>query len=61
MSKSEFIDIADEVIAEDLEIIEELIEEEIKPLIDYRKQLEKKIFDKAFEEVKTLEKETTGG
>ena len=51
------IEIADEVIAEDMIVIEELIKEEIQPLIDYRKKLEKKIFEKAYTEVLDLEKE----
>lgn len=55
---SKLMGISDEVINEDLAILEELIQEEIKPLIDYRKQLEKKIFDKAYKELLQLEKET---
>ena len=57
MSKSEFMDITDEVIAEELGIIEEFIKEEVEPLIAYRKQQEKKAFDKLYTEVLELEKE----
>lgn len=57
MKEESFIEVIDELIAEDIEIIEELVEEEIKPIIDYRKQLEKKIFEKAYKEVLELEGE----
>lgn len=48
--------IVDETIAEELEIVEEVIRDEIKPIIDYRKNLENKIFNKAYKEVLDLEK-----
>lgn len=51
------MEIVDELIEEEISIIDELIEEEIKPLLDYRKQLEKKIFEKAYKEVLGLEQE----
>ena len=57
MSKSEFMDITDEVIAEELEIIEEFIKEEVEPLIKYKKEEEKKAFDKLYKEVLKLEEE----
>lgn len=57
MKEDSLIEITDELLAEDTEIIEELMEEEIQPIIDYKKELERKIFDKAYKEVLELEGE----
>ena len=54
--KTNFMTIVDELIAEEASIIDELIEEEIKPIIDYREQLEKKIFERAYKEVLDMER-----
>ncbi len=50
-----FQQICDEIIAETTEIINELMEEEITPLLKYRQTLEKKEFEKAYKEVLDLE------
>lgn len=52
-----FMEIVDEVLAEDLEILGELYNEEIKPIVDYRKEQEKKRFEVLYKEVLKLEKE----
>ena len=45
----------DELIAETIEIIDEIIKEEIDPLIKFNQQAEKKAFDQAHKEVLKLE------
>ena len=50
-----FIEIVDELIKEDKEIIDNLLEEELKPMVDYNKAQERKLFEKAYEEVLELE------
>lgn len=55
MPEESIIDLMNECIAEDMEAMKEVVEEDIKPLIDYRVKLEKKIFNKAYDEVKELE------
>ena len=57
MKPAEFDIIVDELTKETIKVIDELIEEEIKPMIEYRQAQEKKIFDKAYKEVKELEVE----
>lgn len=51
----DFMAIADELIREAKEIADELIEEEILPLIKHQKEEEDKAFEKAYTEVKELE------
>ena len=51
------IEIMNELVKEGMVVIKELYEEEIKPLIDYRIDLEKKISKKAIEELYKLEEE----
>ena len=58
--QSVFLNIVDEVIAEDLEIMDELIKEEVQPLIKYRKELETKISSQAITEMYRLEQEAAG-
>ena len=53
--KTNFQQICEEVIAESKEIIDELMREEIEPLLKYRQTLEKKEFEKAYKEVLDLE------
>lgn len=50
-----FTEIVDELIEEDKELIDEFLEEEIKPMVDYNKAQERKLFNKAYEEVLKLE------
>lgn len=45
------------LVKEDLELMKEIITEDILPLIQFREQLEKKEFNKAFQEMKRLEEE----
>jgi len=54
---TDFLEIVDEVISEEMEIMEELIQEEIMPLIKYREVMEKKIANKAISEMYKLEQE----
>ena len=53
--KTNFQQTCDEIIDETVEIINELLDEEVKPLLEYRQQQEKKLFDKAYKEVLRLE------
>lgn len=55
MKEQTFIEIVDELIKEDKEIIDNLLEEELKPMVDYNKAQERKLFEKAYEEVLELE------
>lgn len=55
MKEQSFIEIVDELIAEDKEIIDKFLEEELKPMVDYNKAQERKLFNKAYEEVLELE------
>lgn len=50
-----FTEMVDELIAEDKEIIDEFLEEELKAMVDYNKAQEKKLFEKYYEEVLKLE------
>lgn len=50
-----FTEMVDELIAEDKEIIDEFLEEELKAMVDYNKAQEKKLFEKAYKEVRELE------
>ncbi|KKN72906.1 hypothetical protein LCGC14_0406100 [marine sediment metagenome] len=52
------LEIMQELVKEDLELMREVIAEDILPLIQFREQLEKKEFEKAFREMKKLEEET---
>ena len=46
-----------QLVKEDIELMKEVIAEDIAPLIKFREQLEKKEFNKAFDEMKKLEEE----
>ena len=46
-----------EIVKEDLELMQAVIREDILPLIQFREQLEKKAFEKAFDEMKSLEED----
>ena len=50
-----FIEIVDELIAEDKKIIDEFLKEEMKPMVDYNKAQERKLFESAYKEVLKLE------
>lgn len=61
MSKQDtFLDIVDEVIAEEMDVMTELMKEEIEPLVKFRKDLETKISSQAIAEMYRLETEATG-
>lgn len=53
--KTQFMTLTEEVVKEEISIINELIQEEVLPLIEYRKNLEKEIFNKAYKEMRQLE------
>ena len=55
MKEQSFIEIVDELIAEDKKIIDEFLKEEMKPMVDYNKAQERKLFESAYEEVLKLE------
>lgn len=50
-----FTEIVDELIAEDKEIIDEFLEEELRPMVEYNKAQERRLFEKAYKEVIELE------
>lgn len=52
---TDIIEIVDELIEESRSIIDEFIKEEVMPILKKQRDNEKKLFDKAFEEVKDLE------
>jgi len=56
-NNSSFLTIVDELVKEEIEIMAELIEEEIQPLIKYRRDLENKIASKAIADMYKAEKE----
>ena len=49
------IEIMQECIAEDMEAMREVIQEDLVPLIEYRTKLEKDIYNKAYKELQELE------
>ena len=51
------IEVMQELVKEDLELMREVIEEDMIPLIQFREKLERKEFEKAFQEMKKLESE----
>ena len=51
------IEVMQELVKQDLELMREVIEEDIQPLIQFREQLEKKAFNKAYNEMRKLEEE----
>ena len=55
--RNSFLTIVDELVKEEIEIMEELIQEEIAPLIKYRQELEKKIANKAIADMYKAEEE----
>ena len=55
MKEQSFIEIIDEIIAEDKKIIDEFLKEEMKPMVDYNKAQERKLFESAYKEVLELE------
>ncbi len=59
MTQSNFLDIVDKVIAEEMVAITDLIKTEIDPLVQYRKNLENKISTQAIAEMYKLEQEAT--
>lgn len=55
MKEQTFKELVDELIAEDKEIIDEFLEEELRPMVDYNNTQEKKLFESAYREVRELE------
>lgn len=55
MKEQSFKEVVDELIAEDKELIDEFLEEELRPMVDYNKAQERKLFEKYYKEVKDLE------
>lgn len=51
------LEVMQELVKEDLELMQEVISEDLLPLMQFREQLEKKEFEKAFREMKRLEEE----
>ena len=50
------MDLINEVISEDMEALREVIEEAFMPLIKHHQEMEKKAFDKAYEDLMELER-----
>lgn len=57
MKDDSFLALMKEVVEEDVEIMREFIEEEIQPLILYRQELERKLFNRAYDELLEIEGE----
>jgi len=57
LKEQSYLEMANEVIEEEKAIIAEVIAEEIQPIIEYRKKLEKEAFEKIYREVRKLEEE----
>lgn len=55
--KPAFLTLAEEVIAEDIEVLQEFFREEFLPLIKYREQQEREAFNRAYRELQKLEEE----
>jgi len=53
----EIISIMEELTQEGVEVLEELFKENVKPLIERREKVEKKIGNKAIDELYDLERE----
>ncbi len=51
------LEVMQELVAEDIKLMQEVIMEDMLPLIQFREQLEKKEFNRAFQEMKKLEEE----
>ena len=51
------VQLMQECITEDMEAMKEVIQEDLIPLIEYRTEQEKKIYNKAYKELKELESE----
>ena len=51
------LDIMNELTQLGMEVLMEVLEEEVKPLVEYRKELEKKIGNKEINEMLKLEQE----
>lgn len=49
------LEVMQELVKEDIALMKEIIAEDMVPLIRFREQLEKKEFNKAFQEMKSLE------
>ncbi len=49
------LEIMQEMVKEDILLMQEVIDEDMIPLIRFREQLEKKEFEKALREMKSLE------
>lgn len=57
MEKDSLLTIADEILSEDKEILDEIIEEDIKPIIAYQKEQADKTFEKNYKALRELEEE----
>ena len=51
------VELMQEIVQEDIALIQELYDEEIKPILQYKQKLERMAFDKVYEEVQKLEEE----
>lgn len=57
MQKDSLLTIADEILSEDKKILDEIIEEDIKPIVAYLKEQADKTFEKNYKALKELEEE----
>ncbi len=51
------LEVMQELVKEDISLMQEIIVEDLQPLMQFREQLERKEFEKAFRELKKLEEE----
>ncbi len=51
------LEVMQELVAQDINLMKEVILEDMLPLIQFREQLERKAFEKAHREMESLEKE----
>lgn len=59
MNETNPLDLMNELVEETVDAIKELMDEEVKPLIKYRSELEKKIGKKAIDEMYKMEEDLT--
>ena len=57
MEQERHIELFNELTVEGMSVLKELFDEEVRPLIQYRAGLEKKIADKAIKDLYALEQE----
>jgi len=57
MTKETMLNLMEDIISEDIEVMKEVVKEDLLPLIKHRQEIERKIFNREYEEQKRLEEE----